>query len=285
MLTTQSNIIYLQIAGFTIQLRFHPLKERYLSEKFIKEIYEVFEGFIVQQLGKKFDAYIEFSESYYTISYQKQNRNKHYLLFFEEKDVTIYTYYFISIRQLIFLITHVLQKLLTTHNGFFMHASASEKNGRALVFTGSSGCGKSTIMRFLHPDFPALADDTIIIKREEGRYFVYQTPYIEKNSWVKKGNEKYPLLGFYFLKKSQIMSIQPVTLDGRLIQMITKQIWTVKENTSVQFRTASNFIRAFHYIFDLYFPKKKETVKTFFLGTNYLQPGGSTHVVGQLMQV
>ncbi|MEO0185730.1 MAG: hypothetical protein ABIL20_08045, partial [candidate division WOR-3 bacterium] len=61
--------------------------------------------------------------------------------------------------------------------------------------------GKSTAMTLLSKKFLPVASDTVIIKKEKKEFYVYQTPFLEKDDWVKKDKKKYPLGKIFFLKK------------------------------------------------------------------------------------
>jgi len=42
----------------------------------------------------------------------------------------------------------------------------------------------------LSKKYKALADDSGIVKKERGKYYFYQTPFLEKKS-IKKNSQKY----------------------------------------------------------------------------------------------
>lgn len=72
-------------------------------------------------------------------------------------------------------ILHTL--ILAEQGGMLMHASSVARAGRAWVFTGVSGAGKTTISRLSPPDAHILTDEMSFIRPQEGRYVAHGTPF------------------------------------------------------------------------------------------------------------
>jgi len=72
-------------------------------------------------------------------------------------------------------IVHTL--LLSRERGFLLHASSVVRNGRAFLFTGPSGAGKTTIARLAPADAVVLTDEISYVRRVGGRYMAYGTPF------------------------------------------------------------------------------------------------------------
>jgi hypothetical protein len=72
-------------------------------------------------------------------------------------------------------IVHTL--VLAREGGRLMHASSAVRNGRAFLFSGVSGVGKTTISRLAPPDAKLLTDEMSFVRKEEGGYFAYGTPF------------------------------------------------------------------------------------------------------------
>jgi hypothetical protein len=66
-------------------------------------------------------------------------------------------------------------KLLEGH-GFLLHAATIVRNGKAYVFTGRSGAGKSTVAS-LSPEGSVLTDEISLLRRENGVWRAYGTPF------------------------------------------------------------------------------------------------------------
>jgi len=72
-------------------------------------------------------------------------------------------------------IVHTL--LLSRARGFLLHASSVVRNGRAFLFTGPSGVGKTTIARLAPDDAVVLTDEISYVRQVGGRYMAYGTPF------------------------------------------------------------------------------------------------------------
>jgi hypothetical protein len=60
--------------------------------------------------------------------------------------------------------------ILAREGGFLVHAASAVRNGRAFLFAGVSGAGKTTISRLAPPDVKLLTDEISYVRpREQGR--------------------------------------------------------------------------------------------------------------------
>ncbi len=65
---------------------------------------------------------------------------------------------------------------LLSHCGFLLHAATVIRNGKAYVFTGRSGAGKSTVAS-LSPTGSVLTDEISLMRREGNVWRAYGTPF------------------------------------------------------------------------------------------------------------
>ena len=70
----------------------------------------------------------------------------------------------------------VLTLVLLKNQGFLVHASSLIRNDKGYVFPGKSGAGKTTITR-LTPGSILLSDELSLIKKINGKFRVYGTPF------------------------------------------------------------------------------------------------------------
>lgn len=93
----------------------------------------------------------------------------------------------------------------TPYNGLMLHASAAALGGRAYLFSGPCGRGKSTHTRLWQQTFgeavQVFNDDKPALRRLDGRWYAYGTPWCGKDGINL--NQKWPLGGICFLEKSQ----------------------------------------------------------------------------------
>lgn len=93
-------------------------------------------------------------------------------------------------------IVHTL--VLAGEGGMLMHASSAIRNGRAYVFTGVSGVGKTTISRLAPADTHLLTDEMSFIRRDGDGYRAFGTPFA--GELAKPGeNMNAPLAGIFLL--------------------------------------------------------------------------------------
>jgi hypothetical protein len=72
-------------------------------------------------------------------------------------------------------IVHTL--LLSTRGGFLLHAASGIRNGRACLFVGPSGAGKTTIARLAPPDVTLLTDEISYVRYVGGEFVAFGTPF------------------------------------------------------------------------------------------------------------
>jgi hypothetical protein len=107
-----------------------------------------------------------------------------------------------------FRVVHSL--LLASQGGLLVHASSAVKNGKAFLFAGVSGAGKTTISRLAPPDATLLTDEISYIRREGNGYVAYGTPFA--GELAKPGeNVRAPLAALYLLAQGPENRIDPIS--------------------------------------------------------------------------
>lgn len=104
-------------------------------------------------------------------------------------------------------IVHTL--LLAEQGGFLVHASSAVRNGRAFLFAGVSGAGKTTMARLAPPDVTLLTDEISYVRRQEDGYHAYGTPFAGDLGRLGE-NMSAPLAELYLLAKGTENKIEPV---------------------------------------------------------------------------
>lgn len=99
---------------------------------------------------------------------------------------------------------------LLKHNGIMLHSSAVAYKGKAYLFSGPCGMGKSTHTRLWQQTFGegtvVFNDDKPAIRKLEGVYYAYGTPWCGKDGI--NANMKLPLAGICFLKRGEQNTIR-----------------------------------------------------------------------------
>jgi len=259
------NSFYLRIIDFTIKV--HLIKPKYtvfLRDKLQREIMMLFRDFVSIEKPKHVDFTIEFRESNVMGVIPGIQSKFHFINLYEQKTSNkIRTYYSISTSQFHYIITEVLN-LLIKDTGFFQHASSIVHNGKAYLFLGKSGAGKTTISSFLKKKYHKFADDLVLIREINGKYRCFQNPLWERNWWLSKHTESYPLAKVFFLRKAQTCNLTKVShskknLDLLLSDLTYEQV-RIKEKMSVFLK----FVATFQKFYFLDFPKNQKKVLAFF---------------------
>ncbi len=104
-------------------------------------------------------------------------------------------------------IVHTL--LLARNGGFLLHASSAIRNGRAFLFSGVSGAGKTTMVRLAPPDAALLTDEISYVIPENSRYMAVGTPFYGELARAGE-NVKAPIEVLYLLAKGPENKIEPI---------------------------------------------------------------------------
>lgn len=104
-------------------------------------------------------------------------------------------------------ITHSLA--LAAEGGFLLHAASAVRNGRAFVFAGVSGAGKTTMSRLAPPDATVLTDEISYLRRDEDRYRAYGTPFAGELARIG-ANVSAPIATVFLLEKGPENRIEAV---------------------------------------------------------------------------
>ncbi len=127
--------------------------------------------------------------------------------------------------------------------GIMMHACGVSHNGQGIIFSGTSGAGKSTVAdlwknrisrlksRSMEPSKNTilLSDDRIIIRKIDGRFFVFGTPWHGDSKVCSP--EEAPLDKIFFLqqaRENKVKKIDVIKAASRLIVCSFPPFWDKK---------------------------------------------------------
>lgn len=93
--------------------------------------------------------------------------------------------------------------------GFLLHAATVVRNGKAFVFTGRSGAGKSTVAS-LSPAGSVLTDEISLLRRENGEWRAYGTPFWGEFR-AAGSNSSAPVAGIFRLLQASENLLKPLS--------------------------------------------------------------------------
>jgi hypothetical protein len=104
-------------------------------------------------------------------------------------------------------IVHTL--VLAKQGGFLMHSASAIRNGKAFLFAGVSGAGKTTISRLAPPDATLLTDEISYVRQCDNGYVAFGTPFT--GELAKLGENCFaPLAALYLLAQGPENRIEPL---------------------------------------------------------------------------
>src|SRR3989344_641015 len=222
------DVSYLRIADFVIKINFFKNKEFPNSIDFFKQKMYLLQPYLLLSSQKyDFELTLIYRNNFDTLIDKK--RKKHLIGFYEEKTSNHFiSYYHISSEQLLIIVRDIIQKLLQRDKGIFVHGSAAigKLNDKGVIFLGQSGAGKSTIINLIKSEYIAIADDIFIIKEIAGKYYIYQTPFIQKNKSGNQQNERILLSSIFILKKGKEEKKVLIHDVAKIFSFISNQSFT-----------------------------------------------------------
>jgi len=117
-------------------------------------------------------------------------------------------------------IVHTL--ILATRGGFLVHSASAIRNGRAFLFAGVSGAGKTTISRLAPSDAQLLTDEISYVRCDGGVYSACGTPFAGELARVGE-NCSAPIQTLFLLEKAaenRIEAVDPADAVRSLLRHI-----------------------------------------------------------------
>jgi hypothetical protein len=101
----------------------------------------------------------------------------------------------------------VLALLVHQAGGILMHTAAIVRNGRAYLFFGHSGSGKTTVCRVSDANYKILNDDLILLLPQGKSWLAHGTPFWNPTQ-TKPTNQSAPVAGMYLLTQDTRVYVQ-----------------------------------------------------------------------------
>jgi hypothetical protein len=137
-------------------------------------------------------------------------------------------------------IVHTLA--LAKQGGFLLHSASAIRNGKAFLFAGVSGAGKTTISRLTPPDATLLTDEISYIRKLGEGYVAYGTPFTGELAKLGE-NTSAPVAELYLLAKGE-NRIEPVAVAEAGRELLANMLFFAEDQEMVDqvFQAACNFV-------------------------------------------
>jgi hypothetical protein len=104
----------------------------------------------------------------------------------------------------------LLATLIEQRGQIMLHSSAVARNGRALLFVGEGGAGKTTIAVELNGGrTPMSVDRTLVAFEDDGTPVAHSTPFGDRNHDLS-GPMSAPVAGIFFIEQAGVHQVLPV---------------------------------------------------------------------------
>jgi hypothetical protein len=138
-------------------------------------------------------------------------------------------------------IVHTL--VLARQGGFLMHSASAIRNGKAFLFSGVSGAGKTTISRLAPPDATLLTDEISYVRKQDDGYVAFGTPFTGELAKVGE-NVSAPIAAIYMLAKGPENRIDPIPPAEAARSILANMLFFAEDEELVQ----STFHSAFEFV-------------------------------------
>jgi len=138
-------------------------------------------------------------------------------------------------------IVHTL--ILARQGGFLLHAASAIRDGRAFLFAGVSGAGKTTISRLAPSDTVLLSDEISYVKRHDQGFWAYGTPFAGELARAGE-NRSAPIEALFFLEKGPANRIEPLDATEAVRRLLRNILFFANDAKLVEliFQSACEFV-------------------------------------------
>jgi hypothetical protein len=133
--------------------------------------------------------------------------------------------------------------ILAERGGFLLHASSAICDGRAYLFSGVSGAGKTTMTRLAPPDVTLLTDEISYVRPSANGYSAFGTPFA--GELAKPGeNCSAPIAGLFFLAQGPGNRFDEMPPEEAVRRLMRNILFFAEDHVLVEklFTTAFDFV-------------------------------------------
>jgi hypothetical protein len=126
------------------------------------------------------------------------------------------------------LLRILLTFVLLPQRGFLLHAATVVRDGRAYIFVGRSGAGKSTVAS-LSPEGNVLTDEISLLRYSDGRWQAHGTPFWGEFR-AAGSNRQFPIGGIYSLVQAGSDRVEPLSAKDSLRALLPCVLFFTSKN-------------------------------------------------------
>ncbi len=140
-------------------------------------------------------------------------------------------------------IVHSLE--LAKTRGFLVHAASAIRNGRAFIFAGASGAGKTTISRLAPPSATLLTDEISYVRASGNEFLAWGTPFAGELG-TPGANVSAPIAALYFLEHGPENRITRLGKAAALRSLLKNILFFADDTELIAgiFQTAHEFLES-----------------------------------------
>ena len=133
--------------------------------------------------------------------------------------------------------------VLAESGGFLLHAASAIRCGRAFIFSGVSGAGKTTVSRLAPADVTLLTDEISYIRKAEDGYRAFGTPFAGELG-RPGANLAAPIAALYFLKQGPLDAARPLETSAAARRLLRNILFFAADRGLVErlFAIACEFV-------------------------------------------
>ena len=138
-------------------------------------------------------------------------------------------------------IVHTL--VMARRGGFLLHSASAIRNGKAFLFAGVSGAGKTTISRLAPADAILLTDEISYVRKLDEDYVAFGTPFAGELAKLGE-NASAPVAALYLLAQGPANRIDPVAAADAGRELLANMLFFAADQRLVHsvFQAACDFV-------------------------------------------
>jgi hypothetical protein len=138
-------------------------------------------------------------------------------------------------------IVHTL--VLVQQGGFLLHSASAIRNGKAFLFAGVSGAGKTTVSRLAPADATLLTDEISYVRKQNDEYIACGTPFTGELARIGE-NVSGPIATLYLLAQGKENRIDPIGPSEAGRELLSNMLFFADDSEMVHraFQSACDFV-------------------------------------------